>query len=196
MLAVVRCLEAWRHFLEGAMMKFEIWTDHKNLEYFIKAQKLNRRQARWALYLSRFNFTLKHVPESRMEKADSLSRRPDWEVGVERDNEDETLVKPKWLEARRTERIEVIVEGVDLLEKVRKSKVKDNEVVKTVEEMKQVGVKMLRNEEWRKVDGIMYKEGKVYVPKDNILRVEIIRLHHNTPVGGHRGQWKMVELVT
>ena len=106
------------------------------------------------------------------------------------------MVKLKWLEARRTERIEVIVEGVDLLEKVRKSKVKDNEVVKTVEEMKQVGVKMLRNEEWRKVDGIMYKEGKVYVPKDNILRVEIIRLHHNTPVGGHRGQWKMVELVT
>ena len=177
-------------------MKFEIWTDHKNLEYFIKAQKLNRRQARWALYLSRFNFTLKHVPGSRMEKADSLSRRPDWEVGVERDNEDETLVKLKWLEARRTERIEVIVEGVDLLEKVRKSKVKDNEVVKTVEEMKQVGVKMLRNEEWRKVDGIMYKEGKVYVPKDNILRVEIIRLHHNTPVGGHGEQWKMVELVT
>ena len=40
-LAVVRCLEAWRHFLEGATVKFEIWTDHKNLEYFMKAQKLN-----------------------------------------------------------------------------------------------------------------------------------------------------------
>jgi len=46
MLAVVRCLKAWRHFLKGATMKFEIWTDHKNLEYFMKAQKLNRRQAR------------------------------------------------------------------------------------------------------------------------------------------------------
>jgi len=136
MLVVVRCLEAWRHFLEGVTMKFEIWTDHKNLKYFMKAQKLNRRQARWALYLSRFNFTLKHIPGSRMGKADSLSRRPDWEVGVERDNENKTLVKPKWLEARRTERVEVIVEGVDLLEKVRKSKVKDNEVVKAVEEMK------------------------------------------------------------
>jgi len=41
MLVVVRCLEAWRHFLEGATAKFEIWTDHKNLEYFMKAQKLN-----------------------------------------------------------------------------------------------------------------------------------------------------------
>ena len=71
-----------------------------------------------------------------MGKADSLSRRPDWEIGVERDNEDETLVKKKWLENRRTEKVEVIVEGVDLLERVRKSKVKDNEVVKAVEEMK------------------------------------------------------------
>ena len=64
MLAIIRGLEAWRHLLEGAQSKFEInllegaqskfeiWTDHKNLEYFMKAQKLNRRQARWALYLS------------------------------------------------------------------------------------------------------------------------------------------------
>jgi len=106
---------------------------------------------------------------------------------VEKDNEDETLVKPEWLEARRMERVEVIVEGVDLLEKVRESKVKDNEVVKAVEEMKQAGVKMLRDEEWREVDNIMYKKGKVYIPKDNILRAEIIRLHHDTPVGEHRG---------
>jgi len=55
---------------------------------------------------------------------------------------------------------------------------------------------MLRDEEWREVDGIMYKEGKVYVPKDEKLRAEIIRLHHDTPIGGHGGQWKMVELVT
>ena len=143
---------------------------------------MNRRQVRWALYLSRFNFTLKHIPRSKMGKADSLSRRPDWEVGVERDNEDETLVKPEWLEVRRTERVEIIVEGVDLLEKVRKLKVKDDEVVKAVEEMKRAGVKMLRDEEWREENSIMYKEGKVYVPKDNILRAEIIRLHHNTPV--------------
>jgi len=43
---------------------------------------------------------LKHVPESKMGKADSLSRRPDWEVGVDKDNEDEILVKLEWLEVR------------------------------------------------------------------------------------------------
>jgi len=90
---------------------------------------------------------LKHVPRSKMGKADSLSRRPDWEIRVEKDNEDETLVKPEWLEVRKTEAIEIIVDGVDLLEEVRKSKVKDNKVVKAVEEMKQARVKMLRDEE-------------------------------------------------
>jgi len=131
-----------------------------------------------------------------MGKADSLSRRPDWEVGVERDNEDETLIKPEWLKVRRTRTVEIIVDGVDLLGEVRKSRVKDDEVVKAVEEMKRTGVKMLRDKEWREVDGIMYKEGKVYVPKDERLRAEIIRLHHNIPVRGHGGQQKTVELVT
>ena len=45
-LVVIKCLEEWRHFLEGAVIRFEIWTDYKNLEYFMKAQKLNWRQAR------------------------------------------------------------------------------------------------------------------------------------------------------
>jgi len=105
-------------------------------------------------------------------------------------------VKPEWLEVRKTEAVEIIVDGVDLLEEVRKSKVKDDKVVKAVEEMKRAGVKMLRDEEWRKVDGIMYKKEKVYVPKDEKLRAEIIRLHHDILIGGHGGQWKTVELVT
>jgi len=88
MLAVISCLEAWRHYLKGAKLEFEIWTDHKNLQYFMISQKLNCRQARWALYLSRFNFTLKHVPGKSMGKADRLSRRPNWQEGVEKDNED------------------------------------------------------------------------------------------------------------
>jgi len=45
MLAIIRGLENWRHLLEGTQFKFKIWTDHKNLEYFMRAQKLNQRQA-------------------------------------------------------------------------------------------------------------------------------------------------------
>jgi len=188
MLAVIQCLEAWRHFLEGTKGKFEIWSDHKNLEYFMSNQKLNRQQARWALYLSRFDFILKYVPGPRMGKADGLSRRPDWEIGIERDNKEQTLVKREWLEARAAQVTEVVIEGADILDRIKKSKTRDNEVMKAVEEMKQAGVKVLRDEEWRKSDGLMLKEGKVYVPKDEKLRAEVIRLHHDMPVGGHGGQ--------
>jgi len=64
---------------------------------------------------------------------------------VEKDNENKTLVKPEWLEVRKTEVAKIIVDRVDLLKEVRKSKVKDDKVVKAIEEMKQAGVKMLRD---------------------------------------------------
>ena len=57
-----------------------------------------------------------------MGKVDSLSRRPDWEIGVEKDNEDEMLVKLEWLEVRKIEAVEIIVDGIDLLEEVKSQK--------------------------------------------------------------------------
>jgi len=91
---------------------------------------------------------------------------------------------------------EVVIDRVDILDKIRRSEVRDDKVVKAVEEMKQAGVKVLRDKEWREHEGLMLKEGKVYVPKNEKLRAEVIRLHHDIPVGGHGGQWKMTELVT
>ena len=46
MLAVIRGLENWKYLLEGAKFKFKVWTGHKNLGYFMKTQKLNKRQVR------------------------------------------------------------------------------------------------------------------------------------------------------
>jgi len=60
-LAVIRELKNWRHLLKGTKFKFKVWTNYKNLEYFMKTQKLNRKQAYWTLYLSRFDFILKYV---------------------------------------------------------------------------------------------------------------------------------------
>jgi len=78
---------------------------------------------------------------------DSLSRQPDWQIGVERDNEDRVLVKKKWLEVGVVQVIEVVIKGVDLLEEIRKLDAKDNEVIKAIEEMKRAEMKMLRDEE-------------------------------------------------
>ena len=134
--------------------------------------------------MSRFDFMLKHISESKMGKADRLSRRLDWEVEVEKNNEEQTLVKKEWLKVKKVRVAEVIIERVDLLDKVKKYEAKDNEAVKAVEEMKWAGVKMLRDKKWRQEDSLMLKEKKVYIPKDEKLRVEVIRLHHDTSVGG------------
>ena len=112
----------------------------------MKAQKLNRRQARWVLYLLRFNFILKHIPGTRIEKADGLSRISDWKVGVEKDNEDHILIKDNWIRNLQ----EVVIEGpeVDIIEKMKIARKKDKEVVRVVEEMKKAKVKVLQGNEW------------------------------------------------
>ena len=153
------------------------------------------QQARWSLYLSRFDFALKHVAGKSMGRADSLSRRVDWAKGVERDNKNQVMLKEELLEVRMMEQL---VEGPEeeIVKKIKEARNKNKEVIKAVEEMKNAGVKMLRNKEWQIEEGLVLKEGMVYVPKDEKLRVEIIWLHYDTPIAEHEGQWKIVELVT
>ncbi|XP_026164228.1 uncharacterized protein LOC113131342 [Mastacembelus armatus] len=74
LLAVKLALEEWRHWLEGAKHPFTILTDHKNLEHFRTAKRLNPRQARWSGVFSRFHFTLSFRPGAKNSKADALSR--------------------------------------------------------------------------------------------------------------------------
>ncbi len=66
-------LDEWRHYLMGAGQDFEIWTDHQNLQYFQKPQKLNHRQARWVTELAKYHFSLHHKPGTVNKKADLLS---------------------------------------------------------------------------------------------------------------------------
>jgi hypothetical protein len=90
MLAAMRALEEWHHFLEGMKHTTDIWTDHKNLEgmkqtteiwidhknleYFMTVKKLNRRQAQWSLYLLRFDFIMHHHLGISMGKCNALSQ--------------------------------------------------------------------------------------------------------------------------
>ena len=94
LLSIMRALTDWRKYLHGSTSPFEIHSDHKNLQYFMTSQKLNRRQARWSLELSEFNFHLLHKPGSSMICADALSRRPDYDRGLG-DNNNITVLKPE-----------------------------------------------------------------------------------------------------
>ena len=138
-LVVIKYLEVWRHYLEGTKVQFEIQIDYKNLQYFMSSQKLNYRQVRQILYLSRFDFVLKYIPGKSMRKADRLSRRPDWQKGVENNNEDRTLIKLEWIQKEVRQREEILIEEEGLKERIKKIQKKNKRVVKAVEELKDQG---------------------------------------------------------
>ena len=129
-----------------------------------------------------------------MGKVNGLSKQSDWKVGVEKDNNNQVFIKDNWIHSLG----EVVIERpkVDIVEKIKKARSKDKEVVRIIEEMKKAKVKELRGEEWKIEGDLVIKEGKIYIPKDMELRAEMIWLHHDVPAAGYGERWKMVELVT
>jgi len=117
MLAIIRALEEWRHFLERAQHLVEIWMDHKNLEYFITAKKLNRRQAHWSLYLARFGFKLIHCPGRFIGKPDTLSQRPDHSNRAS-DNKDVILLRLKLLAIQALKGVQLKGPEKDILREI------------------------------------------------------------------------------
>jgi hypothetical protein len=197
MLAIIRALEEWRYLLEGAKHPFSIHSDHRNLQYFREAQKLNRRQARWSLFLSRFDFQLVHRPGRQMGKPDALSRRPDHNTGQD-DNADVILLKPELFQIAAARRGHLVASQEEhiLLKEIRQSKEWDEQVVKAVEEMRKAGPRSLHGAEWSEEDGLILFRGKVYVPANPELRRKIVGAHHDTRSSGHPGRFKTHELVS
>jgi len=92
MLAIIAALKDWRHSLEGLPRTFKIWSNHENLTYWKEPQNLSRRQARWAQYLSQFNFVLTHIAGTKNVKANVLSQRPHYQVLDSDDNQDQIVL--------------------------------------------------------------------------------------------------------
>lgn len=200
LLAIIRALEEWRHYLEGHPHKFEVWSDHLNLTYFKSAQRLTRRQARWSLYLTRFNFTMCHKPGKTMLTADPLSRRPDHEEGVELDNRDQILLKPEYFTVRALEASQQEIQSgdEDLLRQIRQA-LMDDQITKDYQELLKSGPKEFGKDlqEWNMEAGLLLRRGKVYVPKEpKELRTKILELHHDHVTAGHFGRWKTYELLS
>ncbi len=104
LLAIVRAFEEWHPELAGTPVEepIRILTDHKNLEYFMTSKQLNRRQARWAEFLSEFNFKISYRPGRQGTKPDSLTRRvgdlPESDEDDRRQYQYQLMLKPKHLD--------------------------------------------------------------------------------------------------
>lgn len=200
LLAIVRAMDEYRQHLEGHPHTIEIWSDHRNLTYFKTAQKLTRRQARWSLFLTRFNFLLQHKPGKTMLTADPLSRRPDHEEGVDGDNEDRILLKPEFFTVQA---ILDIHESPLQEEQIRRDIIEalmDDEVTKNYKDLLKSGPREFKKdlEQWNFERGLLLRRGKIYVPKGTKtnLRQQIMTINHDYPHAGHTGVEKTCELIT
>ena len=113
------------------MESFEIWTDHKNLKYFRKSHKLNRKQARWYLKLQDYNFILQHIPGKTNTKTDILSRKD--QVNTKDDNKDvQVLKKELWTRRTITEVMMLkknkMTDNLDILEEIQRNNTREQEV--------------------------------------------------------------------
>ena len=178
MLAIIHALDEWRHFLLGAKHPVEVRTDHKNLEYFRKPQRLNPRQARWLLTIQEYDLALAHHPGKSMGKPDALSRRPDHADGIT-DDEESVMLKPHMFRA---------VDGTsNLLEEI-----KENMSLMDLAIMEQLGKS---SDLSQAEDGLIYRRGKLVVPNNEKLRGRIISSHHDSITAGHPGRDRTQELI-
>ena len=182
------------HFLKGAP-KFEIWTDHQNLQYFREPQKLNLRQARWFTELAEYDFTLHHRPGRTNIIAAKPSRRGKPKGGV-KDNVDIVLLHPdrfRQLAEEHNDELGVIIRALgfgdedDMLDEIRRKHANRDDLVRKA--------LAAGNKEFAELNDIVEYRGKVYVPKDRSLRERIVRAFHDTPIAGHPGHFKTQELV-
>ena len=192
MLAIIDTLKDWRYFLEGLPSLFEILTDHSNLEFWRNAQNLSRRQARWALYLSRFHFILAHCPGKANTLADPLSRMASHQVPDSDDNLQQTVLGPELFA-----QIAATTLVNPLEDRIRQASVREAEVLEGLRGLKTKGPSRLANGllEWEEDNGLVYHRGKVYVPPDEELRKEVVRQCHDDPTAGHPGLHRTLDLV-
>ena len=187
LLEIVCTLETWCHYLQGSPFSTVILSEHKNLTYFWTAQKLNRQQAQWSLFLLEFNLKLLHTPGSQMIQSDALSCWPNY-IMNDTDNDD-VIVLPgnifiKAIDLGLQETIQELMKDDDLFAKVLES-IKHHELV---------SIKSKLNE-WSMNDGLLFFQGWCYVPPNDTLRQQITQSYHDTLLSGHPGHLKTLELI-
>ena len=187
LLSIVRGLETWRHYLHGSPFPTIILSDHKNLTYFRTAQKLNRRQARWSLFLSEFDLKLLHTPGSKMIQSDALSRRPDHIVS-DTENDDIILLPD-----------DIFIKNIDLdlRDSILDKTSSDSFFASSLEALKNNGPLPITSKltDWRLTNKLLFYRDRCYIPPDSALRRDITSRYHDSLSSGHPGFLKTLKLI-
>ncbi|KAF8749931.1 hypothetical protein RHS01_09606 [Rhizoctonia solani] len=166
LLAVIRAFKEWRHLLEGSELPVQVLTDHKILEYFSTSQ------------------IFEQTPGAQNKKADILLQRYNL-VPLEGGVENQVLLKPELFIASITLDQEIN----DLIGEAIYEDNRLKEILHKLQDKEKVT-------DWELKEGLLWHQGKIFVPKDNTIRNLILESRHDALAAGHPGQARTLELVS
>src|SRR5271170_2282449 len=210
MLAIVEKMEHYRHYFEGLGQQTILFSDHKNLLWFTETKIYNRRQARWAEKLSRFNFKIVFRLGKQGGKPDALSRRPDCTLGKDASERTMTFLKPKQVDTSLLDSTDPIL--ATYLLNIATEIPRTQRILITLDEDPAISpyLPQIWNPALAQSDedspylqpfstdaqGMVLHNGRLYIPAVDQIKVEILQEHHDGKTAGHLAQEKTLELLT
>lgn len=194
LLAIKRAFDEWRHYLEGARHQVLVRSDHRNLTFWKKPQKVNHRQARWYEFLTRFDFIIEHVPGEKIPAADALSRRPDHIPKGGSEEEHLTMLNGDKFVGEITmlgqEKFVNIIDA-EFQTEITKAMGRDSVISETVEDVMRNRPELIK-ERYSLYDtdsgALLLKDGHVVIPDNIDLRRRMVQRYHDHPTSGHPGE--------
>ena len=182
LLAIVACFYQWRPFLLSNTEPIQVITDHQNLLHFSTSKKLNRRQVRWSLFLTNFNFQITFWPGVQGGKPDALSQRIDYQLQPTdpqvKDQEQILLSKDKFVLGTTQVQAKLV-----LLDRIKLAQAEDGSINKHYD-----------NKNFQVTDDCLLYRNRIVIPES--MKMEILQACHDLPFAGHPGVRKTFELIS
>jgi hypothetical protein len=199
LLGIICTLCHWSHLLRGTMLPVIIWTDHQNLLYYAKPQKVGLCAATWQVELQQYNFKLHHKPGENM-KADALSHHPDF--NTRNPANDHLIILPldhfkgmpksiaKLSQSNSTSKITLVVASLDSEETL-------DEQVKHTQDESYDTLKpwIAKYDLCLDTENYLWKGDSLVVVENNDLRRGVLLQFHTSKTAGHPRILKTIQLI-
>jgi len=194
LLAIIRALDAWHHYLQGSPFPIIVHTDHKNLLYWRDPRQLTARQSRWQLKLSEYDLQLQHIAGRDLVAPNALSRWVDHAPDDE-PSKLQYIFPPSFFVDEELPPIHIIMPG--LHDRLHLTSEVDSVVQTAVDTLTNSSLSLMQRalSDWKWEDGLLMFKGRYYIPPGPV-RQELITLFHDAPTAGHPGRMKTQELIS